>query len=130
MRRQVFLLCLAMSCMAQKPQKDAPLPLPFHFESDGHACSGYFKLTQTAMVWKSSFSTCRATWTGQKQGDGWVITLGKDAAQNKGCTYKVIEIHHAADMDPKLGIWDVAGYTKSQHTSDDLVIDCSSMQTP
>ncbi len=127
----LFLVCLAVSSSAQKISKEAPLPLPFHFESDGHACSGYFKLTQTTMVWKSSFSTCRASWTGQKQGDGWVITLGRDAVQSKSCTYKVIEVHHRAGMDPKLGIWDVTGYTKANpHLPDDLVIDCPWMQTP
>ena len=124
-----LVVSMAAGAPAQKPTKDAPLPLPMRLTSDGHACAGYFKLTQSLLVWKSSFSTCRASWTGVKQGDGWVLTLGKDAAQSKGCTYKVVEIHHSEGMDPKLGIWSVAGYAKVNHSLHDLVLGCSWMQT-
>lgn len=145
MKRQVYLLTLLgtpllalcgtfnASAPAQQKSKDkaAPLPLPFKLTGDGHACSGYFHLSHQQMVWKSSFSVCRASnWSSSNDNGTWLFTLKPMPAEEKSCSIRVVQMRKSnpnVDASP----WEITGYASieqlRQHPEQPM-LDCSSMQ--
>lgn len=109
-----FLALLALGCTSGSAQssgvgKASPLPLPFRLTSDGHACSGYFRLTEHTMDWKYSSGHCRASsWTSSQEKDGtWLFFLKQTPAEQKSCPMAAVQMRPRPYFE---SFWDVALY--------------------
>lgn len=126
-----LLTILVSGCFGQSTSspKASPFPLPFRMTSDGRACSGYLHVTARSLVWKSSWSTFRASsWTATNKNGIWVFELKQTDLERKQHPLGVIEMHpHDPDNHEKYAVWEVAGYESMEKylAHPDLpVLDC------
>jgi hypothetical protein len=143
-RRVYWLALLGMSllgvcgthdthALTQQTGKDhaTPLPLPFQLTSDGHACSGYFRVSARRIVWKSSFATCGASgWRSSNDSGTWLFMLTQTPTERKHCSIRVVQMRKT-NPNVEMSPWEVTGYASVQQLRlhpERPVLSCSSMQ--
>ena len=115
-------------------ERPTPFPVPFRLTDDGRACSGYFHLTATGLVWNSSWLIYRArAWTSTYDKGIWLLKLQQPsvalqprAAHGKVDPMRVITIERSKN-DVDNAFFDVAGYASQEaldKSPDDPLLAC------